>query len=78
MQLRARIRAQSDNVTGVRRNFRLIENDVEHEGGKCITAAHVFTDVGQRTGKANKPVAHFTITALLGIVILRTQMSPYS
>ena len=78
MQLRARIRAQSDNVAGVRRDLRLIENDVEHEGGKCITAALVFTDVGQRTGKANKPMAHFTITALLGIVILSAQMSPCS
>jgi hypothetical protein len=78
MQLRARIRAQPDNVAGVRRDLRLIENHVEHEDGKCITAALVFTEVGRRTGKTHKPVAHFTITALLDIVILSAQMSPCS
>ena len=78
MQLRARIRTQPDDVAGVRRDLRLIENNVEHEDGKCITTALVFTGVGQRTGEVNKPVAHFTITALLGIVSLSARMSPRS
>jgi hypothetical protein len=46
MQPGAGIGAEADDVTGVRRNFWLIENNVEHEDGKCITAALVFSDVG--------------------------------
>src|SRR5690606_1175924 len=34
MEVRARIRAHADDVAGVRRNFRLEENDVEHANAR--------------------------------------------